>query len=229
MNRTFWKLLPDGVPTMTQPMAKGSGQAGDEPDHNPAATKCVSGAALSVVLDLRSRMFHGEPPPACAQSTLPSSPRSVTASAGQRVVAVQPAAPIRLLVGQRGRTGAAHSNAEQHRAADAKLPQPSIGSSRCLMARWLCSVRVFKGSVRSQGGQHEPSEASPRGAHSAACLSAITLTASAGRRAVAARPAGPAHLVVDGRGRPVGAHSNADSTAQQTRSSRSRAAGESAA
>ena len=36
------------------------------------------------------------------------------------------------------------ANAEQHRAADAKLPQPSIGSSRGLMARWLCSVRVFR-------------------------------------------------------------------------------------
>ena len=36
------------------------------------------------------------------------------------------------------------SNAVQNRAADAKLPKPSMGSSRCLMARWLCSARLFK-------------------------------------------------------------------------------------
>ena len=36
------------------------------------------------------------------------------------------------------------SNAEQKRAADAKLPKPRMGSEHCCTARWLCSVRWFQ-------------------------------------------------------------------------------------
>ena len=40
--------------------------------------------------------------------------------------------------------GRSSSNAVQNRAADAKRPKPSLGSSRCLMTRWLCAARLCK-------------------------------------------------------------------------------------
>ena len=87
---------------------------------------------------------------------------------------------------------------------------------------------LWLGSVRSQGAGTNRARRSPA-VPTMRPASPRSMTASARRRAVAAWPAGPAHPVVDGRGSPVGAQRTRNSTAQQTRSSRSRAAGESAA
>ena len=73
-------------------------------------------------------------------------------------------------------------------------------------AKQLITLDVLSRGVPSAAPTMRP--ASPR-----------SMTASALRRAVAARPGGPAHPVVDGRGRPVGAQRTRNSTAQQTRSS----------
>ena len=89
-------------------------------------------------------MFHDEPPPACAQVyaaliSAISDRQRVRKSCRLSTRGTVP--PGRWRTRKYWRSS---SNAVQNRAADAKLPKPSMGSSRCLMARWLCSARVFK-------------------------------------------------------------------------------------
>ena len=63
---------------------------------------------LRVLSDLRAPERGERGAPLTADPMPPASLRSVTAGAGRRAVAAQPAAPIRLLVGERESTGAAH-------------------------------------------------------------------------------------------------------------------------
>ena len=94
----------------------------------------------------------------------PASPRSMTASARRRAVAAWPAGPAHPVVDGRGSPVRRSANAEQHRTADAKLPQPSSGRERCVTARWSLLDAVDQGLMASVSPLAPPgSSGSPAG------------------------------------------------------------------